>query len=313
MMPLAFHETPFLTPEARFAASRLPNKERQWMIENILHRYEFFDVGWKLLKDAHMPVNDGDIGKGNFGALYGETRAGKSAICKAYFANHPRSVGPDAEIYPIVYIEATAAMTPSTLTDAMYFKTGSRAQAAKVPLDIRNMNAIDRLIRHGVQLVILDDVQYLLFNRPKNEIRRFGSFIRSLIEAKGFAVVIVGEPQVQEWVLDLPEMSGRDYFEEFMGHYDRSDDGKEKFQLFMGAIDDLLPFAEWSDLGEPEIADELYAYSDGFIGRVMVVLKKACWTSINVGHRRIQIETLRDTSRRSPWKRNQRLFFDWSK
>lgn len=306
-----FHETPFLTPETRWTASKLPNSERQWMVNNLLHRYEMFDAGWKLLADAHRPVNGGDVGKGSFGALYGDPRGGKTAICEAYMAKYAPSVDQDGEVYPMVYIAATAGMTPSTLTDEIYYQTGSRAQAAKVPQHIRNRNALDRLIMHRTELVIIDDAQYLLFDRRKDEVPKFNSFIKSLIEAKSFAVVLVGEPKIRKWVFSLPEMSGRNYFEEFVGQFDGSEDGRERFQLLMGGIDDLLPFAETSNLGEPDMADEMYAYSDGYLGRVMVVIRRACWTAINEGHRYIRPETLRDACMRSPWKENQRTFFNF--
>ncbi len=304
-----FHETPFTTPEARLAASRLANRKRQWMIDNLLHRYETFDAGWKLLERVHRPVLDGDVGRGTFGAIYGDTRVGKTSIIDAYRANHPSTVDEDGEIYPIVRITATAGMTPSTLSDEFYFQTGSRAQATKTSQFIRDRNAIDRLVMHRTELVIVDDVQFLLFNRRRDEMPKFNSFLRTLIDYKEFAVVFVGEPKVQEWVMSHPDISSRSYTEEHLDRYDRSEGGRDSFQLLMGAIDDLLPFAEPSDLGEPDMADEMWAYSDGYLGRAMSMLRYACWTSINEGHRRVKLQTLHETCKSSPWQDNRREYF----
>jgi hypothetical protein len=307
-----FHEVPYLTSEARETAARLPNRERQRLVQYLLHRYPTFDTGWNMLKDCHLPVEGGSPGAGVFGGLYGDTRTGKSAICKAYVAEHPSFVAEDGEVYPIVYIEAKASMTPSTLTDQFFLKTGARAQATRIAQSTRDMNAIDRLVRHRTEMVIIDDAQYLLFDRRRDEVPKFNSFIRSLIEARSFAVLLVGEPRVRDWVLGLPELSGRDYFEEEIEHFDRSPEGQEDFQLLMGGIDDLLPFAEPSELGEFEVAAEMYEYADGYLGRAMNLIRRASWTSINEGHRRIKMETLAEWSRRMQWKtKNVRPYFEF--
>jgi hypothetical protein len=305
-----FHEIPFDTPEARVEASRLSAARRQEMVLGLLVRYPHFRLGFEHVRVTHMPVAGGEPRRGGVACLLGDTRAGKTSIVKAYMAAHPPYVGEFGEIYPCVYVAATASTTTSTLTDAFYAATVARAMAPSVNVTTRTINVINRLVMHGNELAVIDDVQYMLVNRTKTEVARFTSFVRSLIDARQFAIQLVGEEEpVVAWMKQFPELSGRGFRRQVIKPFGRSPEGQIDYQLLMADVDDRLPFLLSSELGDAIVAAELYEYSDGYLGRTMELLREACWTAISNGDSRITFGTLRDKCREMAWQDGQPEYF----
>jgi hypothetical protein len=305
-----FHETAFDTPEARLEASRLPNQRRQELVETLLVRYPRFKLGFEHVRVTHMPVKDGSPRKGGVACLLGDTRAGKSSIVRAYMADHPPYVGEDGECFPCVYVAATASTTTSTLADAFYEGTAARAMAPGINVTTRTVNVINRLVAHRSEVVFIDDVQYMLVGRSKSEVARFTSFVRSLIDAKQFAIQLVGEEgPIVSWMKHFPELSGRGYRKEVVRPFDRTSDGQIDFQILMADVDDRLPFLLPSELGNDVVAAELYDYCDGFLGRVMELLRECCWAAISDGDTKITFGMLRDKCHEMAWKENQPDYF----
>ncbi|NEI62184.1 TniB family NTP-binding protein [Rhizobium leguminosarum] len=306
-----FHETAFDTPEAREAAGNLPNDERQRLVENLLVRYPRFELGYAHLSITHMPVKGGTPRKGGVACLMGDTRAGKSWIVKAYMAEFPPHTGEFGEMYPMVYVAATENSTTSTLTDAFYTATKTRAMAPGLNVPTRTLNVLNRMLLCGTQLVVIDDVQYMIGkSRSSKEVSRFTSFVRTLVDSKQFAVQLVGEEDVLfDWMVRSPELSGRGFRREVIKPFDRTVDGQLDFRLLMADIDDRLPFRQSSMLGDAVVAAELYDFSAGYLGRLMEMISEAAWHAISNGDSRILFATLRDKCREMAWNHGQPDYF----
>lgn len=305
-----FHESVFDTPEARKAASELSNEKRQELVLNLLVRYPRFETGYRHVSATHRPVKGGAPRKGGVACLLGDTRAGKTSIVKAYMAEHPPYVGELGEVFPMAYVATTASASTSTITDSFYQATGARAMAPSLNVTTRTMNVISRLAILGTELVVLDDVQYMVAGRRSDEVNRFSSFVRSLIDAKMFAIQLIGEEKpVLNWMRSRPEISGRGFRHEVIRPFDRTADGQIDHQILMSEIDDRLPFRQPSELGNAAVAAELYDYSDGYLGRTVEMLREACWKSISNGDTRILFSTLQETCREMAWRDDQPDFF----
>jgi ABC-type glutathione transport system ATPase component len=87
-----FHTEAFLTPEARIAAASLPKSQRQLMIKNLLYRYPEFKKGLKFITNFHRPGSDDLHDTGVIGGLLGESRAGKTMICRYFTSLHQNGV-----------------------------------------------------------------------------------------------------------------------------------------------------------------------------------------------------------------------------
>ena len=278
-----FHITPYRTDEERRAAAALPIHERQMLVKTALYPYPQFKAAQEFIRRFHYPIEGGLADTGNIGGLLGHSRTGKSAICRYYAENIPPKLADDGEIYPVVYIPAASEMTPATMAERIYFETGARSvPSVKIPTLVRN--ALLRLKRAGTELVIIDDAQFLFFDRHRKHVAEFQSFVKQLADLNSLNVLMVGEERLQTFVRNIDYLVGRGGFPakhiQAMG---TDEVGMEHFRLLLEGIDKRMPFTASSRLSRAGWTYDFYRYSDGIIGRVMNLVRRAAYRAINDG------------------------------
>lgn len=319
-----FHTAPYKDAAARLAASKLPIAERQLLVRYLLAPYPLFDDLLEFVARFHHPakpdgvigaddVGDMDIGHpdvGTIGGLLGETRVGKSSVCTFYRSRWPVRTTEDGERYPVVYLEASADMTPTSMAELTYYATGAQSVPGglKTPAMIRN--SIKRLVRLGCELLIIDDAQYLFFDRTRTELKNFMSFLKLLSDAQALNVLLVGEKKVGDFIDGHAFLKGRGGFP--AKAFEPLGDSAVEFEMFrmlMKKVDARMPFREASGLDSPAVAGDLYRYSDGFLGRVMNIVRAAAVRAISAGSSRIMLEHLYEEAALRPKKGDAYEYF----
>ncbi|MGP4749391.1 TniB family NTP-binding protein [Agrobacterium pusense] len=290
-----FHTEAFLTPEARAAAAALPKPRRQEMIKTLLYKYPVFKQGVKFIEDFHRPAGGEGHDTGAIGALMGESHAGKSMICRYYASLFPKGVGEGGETYPVVYLEATENMTTVHMAERLYYLTGARS-IPKIKSGALIDNSILRLAAATTRLVILDESQLLLTGRPMPQIKAFRGFIKQMVDARMFNVLLVGEETLHETVHSMKALANRGFYTETVEPMGDRGTEFEMFRLLIDKIDERLPFLSKSNL---EVwAKDFHHFSGGKIGRVMGLLARAGQLSMGQGSGCIMVEQLRETVNR---------------
>ncbi|WFS02369.1 ATP-binding protein [Rhizobium tumorigenes] len=287
-----FH-TQAYNEETRLVASKLPKTERQMLIRYLLVKYPVFNEASAFISHFHLPVAGGVHDVGNIGGLLGETRAGKSDICQYYASQFPTVVTDDGDQYPVIYFEATSETTSSSFAETLYLRTGARSVPGKMKVPALITNSIARIARLGVQLVIIDDAQYMFFERTQKEIKNFVSLIKQLADAKAFNILLSGEDRLETLFEHNGVLDGRGGFPAYpLKPLSDSHNDFEKFELLLHSVDLRLPFPKLSGLGKASLAKEFYRYSDGVIGRVMNLVRPAANRALDAGSSNILIEHL---------------------
>lgn len=280
----SFHDKPFLTPGEREAAASLPLTERQMLIEKLLYRYPEFKRGEAFVRDHNYPVPGSDRhGRGVLGGLLGQSRAGKSVICRYYAECFSPEVSEDGECYPVVYIPASTEMTPTTAAERIFHETGARAiPRLNGPSMIRQ--AVLRLQRVQTRFVIIDDAQFIFFHRHRNHESQFQSLVKQMLDLKAFNVLLVGDPELREYVGGVPYLQGRGGFPyEVVRPIADNEEGLEHMRLLLDGIDARLPFLMKSDLGRASWAHDFHRYSGGVLGSMMNLISRAAYKALGEG------------------------------
>lgn len=288
-----FHTEAFATPEDREAACRLSVERRQWMIQNLIVKYKVFNTAFQQIASNHMPVAGGTHSQGTVGAMLGESRAGKSAVCRYYAAMHPPSYDDEGEIFPVVHMTASLRMTPVEFAHEINRLTASRYMRATGGIGAYVNNALLRLLRVRTQLLIIDDAQYLFFDRTDKTAASMFKLVKTIADFDALSVVLVGEERINDYVYSIDAFANRGYNWEVIKPLTAGKNDMEKFGKLLGSIDRRLPFANLSGLDDPYIAEHLYRYSEGMIGRVMNILRPAAFNALSDGSSHIRIEHLR--------------------
>lgn len=294
-MTAMFHTEAFLTPEARAFAATLPKPQRQEMIKTLLYKYPVFKQGVKFIEDFHRPAGGDGYDVGALGALMGESHAGKSMICRYYASLYPKGVGEGGETYPVVYLEATETMTSAHMAERLYYLTGARS-IPKIKTGALLDNSILRLAAAATQLVILDESQLILTGRPMPQIKAFRGFIKQMVDAGLFNVLLVGEETLHDTVHSMKALANRGFYTETVEPMGDSGTEFEMFRLLIDKIDDRLPFLSKSNL---EVwAKDFHHFSGGKIGRLMNLIGRAGMIAIGQDTACIMVEQLRETVNR---------------
>ena len=287
-----FHTTAFKTDEQRLAAANLPIIQRQRLIKTILYPYPKFKDAQAFIKQFHKPVEGGVADHGCIAGIVGQSRAGKSAICQYYAEGIPPEITDEGESYPVVYIPGAAEMTPASMAERVYRMTGSRSVPSMKTSSLI-VNSLLKLKKAKTELVIIDDIQFLLFDRTRKHRAEFLSFFKQLADLDTLNILLVGDERIQAEINNVDYLQRRGGFP--VNHIAAiGDDAKgfEEFRLLLKGVDNRLPFAAMSGLSDVHIAEDFYRYSEGVVGRVMNLVRRAGYRALNEGARRIMLEHL---------------------
>ncbi len=291
--PRRFHTEAFESDEERVAASILPKSTRQWMINNLIVKYPVFLEGYDIIAENHFPVEDGVPGRGTVGAMLGESRTGKTAVCKYYSAMHPPTYDEEGEIFPVIHLTASLRMSPTEFAHELNRLTAARYARMHGGIGAYVNNALLRLMKVRTQLLIVDDAQYLFYDRTNNTASNMFKLIKTIVDYDTMSVMLVGEERVNDYVYSINAFENRGYNWRELKPLSSGKSDMLRFAKLLGAIDKRLPFANLSGLDDPYIAEEMYRYSNGMIGRVMNIIKPAAFRAMNQGTSQIMIEHLR--------------------
>ncbi|MFS8147636.1 TniB family NTP-binding protein [Rhizobium sp. BR 249] len=291
-MPADYNMDP-LKGDARLAASALPPRDRQHMIETLLYPYPLFKEGVAFLEKFHRPVNGGRHGTGKLGGLMGVSRVGKSQICKFYAAGHPMRLDDDREVYPLVVIQATSDMKPKNFANQVCLATGARTLGA-MNADALLQRAVDRLVQAKTELLIIDDAHFMIEGRRTDDARHFRTFLKTACDTSAFNILVVGEVSLKSFITATDFLHRRGLFPHQVLHpLEDSNDEFERFRILLDGIDNRLPFASKSGLSDPGIAFDVHRFSGGLIGAVMNLIQYAAYEAINESTAKIMPEHLR--------------------
>ncbi|MDW9508815.1 AAA family ATPase [Sinorhizobium meliloti] len=284
----------FDTPEARDAASRLPVPERQRLIKFLRVPYHTYNRGLAMIGRLHRPVLGGLPNAGVVGGLLGEPGCGKTVICEAYADRYPAREGETGMEYPVLHISASLGMSRQRLGNKFQRATSSphRILAREDPSEW----SIDRVLKCKTELLILDDSQFMFFHHRTSQVAaEMYGFVKDVVDTGMVAVLLVGEPDVDKFVFDIPAFERRGYRSETLEALPGAPADLKFFSDLLKSIDRRLPFSQPSQLEKYTV--HFHGYSGGRIGRVMNIVEDAGYMALNDRSACILVEHLREAVR----------------
>jgi hypothetical protein len=272
----------------------LPAGQRQRMVETLLFEYPMFRRVTDEVKLFHYPVVGGTHGRGMIGGVLGESRSGKSFICKHYASRYPVRLLQGGETYPVLYLEARSDWTPYHMAEQVFMATGAKSiPSMKTPALITA--CYRRLVLAKTELVIVDDAHFLLLEPKGRALATFKSLIKGIADLNACNVLLSGLPRLQAFVESDSQLCGRGDFPHWsvkpLDWATREE--REQFILLLHGIDTRLPFRKSSGLASAGHAADFYRATGGMIGRVMNIIKDAAYRAINDDSACIMIDHLR--------------------
>lgn len=284
----------FDTPEARQRASHLPISTRQQLIEHLRIPYRTYNLGLAMISALHRPADGGIPKRGVVGGLLGEPGSGKTVICEAYADRFPPRDGEIGMEFPVLHISASVGMSRQRLGNKFKRATSSphRILAREDPVEW----SVERILKCKTELLILDDAQFMFFNQRSSQVAaEMYGFVKDIIDTRMVTVLLVGEPDIDKFVYDIPAFERRGYRSEILTPLNNNPQELEFFGDVLRSIDKRLPFATPSRL--ENYREHFHRYSGGLIGRVMNLVEAAGYLALNDRSACILVEHLREAVR----------------
>ncbi len=283
----------YVTADQRETAASLPPAERQRRIKHMLIRTPTFNTTVKFLQEQHMPVPGGSHDTGRICGILGASRTGKSYALAHYTGGLGNVQSKNAIVGRALVISCGKRWT------SLMFATATK-EAAKLPMP-RKSNAANMLadftlevVRHGVELVVIDDVQFMFAQANKTS-EDVSGFIIRLAEQHSCNVILSGTEPIDIVVRADEHMYGRGAWpvHRLDAYGWRTEKTLGEFCTTLDVVDDMLPFRRRAELVDPFVSAHLYHVSGGKIGLALEYVRSAAYKAIAEKSDTVTVEHLR--------------------
>jgi Cdc6-like AAA superfamily ATPase len=226
----------------------------------------------------------------------GPPGAGKTTLLNHYRLRfQPKDHGDRIEV-PVLCARVPSKATDKNLATTLLAALGD--PAAEKGSAYNQTTRLKLFIREcGVQLIILDEFQHFVDKDSWKVLKRVSDWLKNLIDETGVPVVLIGMPYAVE-ILASPgneqlqrRFAVRAPLDPFV--WDTSDERTE-FRAFLKAVDDQLPLGESSRLSDPLIAFRFYCATNGRVGRIMKIVRRATELALERGIEHLSLDVLAD-------------------
>lgn len=222
----------------------------------------------------------------------GKTGAGKSTLMKEYMKDHPRELQPTGTKVPILWGNIQVPATIKSLVqhlliqinDPCAFRGSAVTQTERLKSFLRDCQ---------VELIVLDEFQHFMDRDSKRINNTVSDWLKNIIEETRIPVVLLGLPECEQVLDSNPQLSRR-----FAHRYElapfkfKTKAEIEEFRTFLYALDIQLPLSERSNLADLEMAFRFFYASDGVVGYIMKLVRKATYNALISGRDSLDLDVL---------------------
>lgn len=233
--------------------------------------------------------------------LVGPTNNGKTHILNRFFLQHKPIIKDEDThlIAPVVYVQAPPKPDPKMFYTAILDKLGAPYGNDKVY--VKHQQVIHLLRKVQTKVLIIDEIHHTV-SGPYSVQRVFLNVIKFLSNELQIIIIAAGVKDAYNAINADPQLSNR--FEPI---------GLPKWQMndeylrLLASFESVLPLRNPSNLIEPDIASHILSRSEGCIGEISSIIKKAAIKAIESKSEKITLKILSAIHYTSPSNRKKQL------
>lgn len=240
-----------------------------------------------------------------FIVLRGRTGSGKSTIVRNVMeklkAEAARLMPPGGDgqvIQPIVFMTLPEETTRKNVCGELLAALGDDDPfGATQSVIVERIKAATEARK--VRMIIIDEIQHIVSADNARVNYKAADLLKVLIETLRVPFLLVGTPRMNKLLeAKLLETEDNQLLRRMHTPIDLEPFSVTEqkflmeFRAFLRCYDEAMPFEEWCHLWDKDIALAIHKATDGFVGFVAQLLKKAGDIAIRAGGRRIEIRHL---------------------
>jgi Cdc6-like AAA superfamily ATPase len=226
----------------------------------------------------------------------GPPGAGKTTLIEHYKLQFPAVDRGDVIEVPVLCDRVPSKATDKNLATKLLMGLGD--PAAERGSAFNQTTRLKRFVKAcGVQLIILDEFQHFVDKDSWKVLKNVSDWLKNLIDEAGVPVILIGMPYAVE-ILDSPgneQLQRRFAVRASLNPFGWDDvEERKEFRSFLKAVDDRLPLNEPSHLSDPLLAFRFYCATNGRVGKVMKVIRRAVELALDQGLEQLTLEVIAD-------------------
>jgi len=233
--------------------------------------------------------------------ISGPSNNGKTEILRRFLSKHPPNPNPggDRSIIPVLMVSAPPTPDFGELCARMLIELNAPFREAAKPTE--RMRAVSLVMKQTqTRMLLIDEIQHMLSGGATKQ-REFRNAIKDLANGLQLSIVAAGVEEASTVFATDPQLSNRFNPEPLpLWKLDT------EFGRLLTSIERKLPLRKPSNLKSPELMQQIAFMSEGLIGEVYGVLKKAAVEAIRNGSEQISLKLLSEIRWKPPSARKER-------
>ncbi len=225
--------------------------------------------------------------------VVGPPRVSKSSVVREFEARYPLERTDEGLVKPVLYVGIPSDGTIKGILHSALRALGD-PNFSKGTRDQQTLRLRRLLIEVGCRMVILDELQHLCDKGQKRLLDRASDWLKTLVEDKQFALVLVGLPESQSVITANPQLVDRFRAPLWIKPFDWSDSGdRSEFRGVLQSFRNELAPYELPDLaGSVDLSFRCYLACAGKIGLLTLILDEAMRSAYRRQHPAVGLEEL---------------------
>lgn len=274
-------------------AAEPTNDERKKLIERIHITFPRFDR--VIDKMAHCHAHSKIAAEPECLLITGVQGAGKTTLCKAYARRYPRTLTREGRTIPVLSTSTPSITTKKSLPTRLLQDLGDGA-AEKGTYVTQTLRIIKMVEDCGVEMIILDEFQHFIDSDSNVVLVNISNWLKDLINRTEKPVVLVGMPHSEVVLAANPQLERRFSMRESLEAFGWDTTAKQgEFKTFLRHLDGRLPLPKRSNLAGHELSFRIYCATDGLIGYVMKLVRRASILAVDRGAECLDLELLSES------------------
>lgn len=275
---------------AKLKWTNAPAQERRTIINRAFALRPQFTQIWQDFDELRTDFREG--APSTCMMIIGETGVGKSTVLQEYAnANLPMRTETDQgfSTHTPVLVVSLKGMSQSLSAAQTILKKLLRVPTATGRLSNITDRIETQMQRQGVEILILDEFQHLAEAGAEKTRSQTADWVKGLAKETRVPIVLAGMPSLAEVIAANAQLASITPLRRQLGDFKYENErGRKAFQSFLRELDQIFPFDEPADFGEPYLAERLYLASGGNPRLLCMLLRWAAKAAIQEGTRRVE-------------------------
>ena len=230
--------------------------------------------------------------------LVGASNNGKTQILKRFHSQHAADPNPEGEYasIPVILIEAPRGPNIAEFYDRIFMAI-NYPYAPRATIGEKEETAFSLLKKVQLKVLLIDEIQHLIAGGQTKQ-RDFRNALKSLGNVLKISIVGAGVEEAFNAFNTDTQLSNR-FEPEYLPKWKLNND----FGGLLSTFERRTPLREASNLIDGAIARKIYSMSEGIMGEIHEVVKRAAIHAIRSKQEHISLKTLESIRWTQPSKR----------